>query len=365
MLPIARKSLDVQAADALREEIVSGRLAPSARLTEVELAEKLGLSRGTIRAALRTLVAEGLIDQSPYAGWHVADLSARDVWELFTLRAALDALGARLLAEAIDGAGAERLRVGLSAIDAACAEGNTTEAHRADWALHRTIASLSGHQRLEAQYRLIEQQTRMYFNHPDALAIDLVEFRAQHTALVEAICRRQPTRAALIAQAHSMAMGLGLYRRQQTQDDDQDRDGTAPIWPSGHSLEDAMLNHASLGVTDLARAGAFYDQVFAPLGFVRYRPVPEGQGIAYGLPGEASLWFYPQRDGENVVGVGTHIAFTATRREAVDAFVKAASAAGATTHRAAGPHPDISSTYYGAVVSDLDGHRIEVVLEEG
>src|SRR5215813_15276740 len=110
MLPIARKSLDVQAADALREEIVAGRLAPAARLTEIELAEKLALSRGTIRSALRTLVAEGLVVQSPYSGWHVADLSARDVWELFTLRAALDGLGARLLAESIDGAGSERLR---------------------------------------------------------------------------------------------------------------------------------------------------------------------------------------------------------------------------------------------------------------
>jgi DNA-binding GntR family transcriptional regulator/catechol 2,3-dioxygenase-like lactoylglutathione lyase family enzyme len=365
MLPIARRSLDVQAADVLREEIVSGRLTPTARLTEIELAEKLGLSRGTIRAALRSLVAEGLVDQSPYAGWHVVDLSARDVWELFTLRAALDALGARLLAEAIDGAGCERLRAGLSAIDAACADGNATEAHRADWALHRTIANLGGHQRLEAQYRLIEQQTRMYFNHPDALTIDLAEFRAQHIALVDAICRHQPARAASIAQAHSTSMGIGLFNRLQAEDETHDDAGAARIWPSGHSAENAMLNHASLGVTDLARAGAFYDRVFAPLGVIRYRPVREGQEIAYGLPGEASLWLYPQQTGQNIVGAGTHIAVTATRRDAVDAFGEAAAAAGAVIHRAAGPHPDISATYYGAVVGDLDGHRIEVVLEEG
>src|SRR4030081_3333415 len=94
--PIQKRSAEVQATDALREQILRGGARPGSRLTEIGLSQQLGLSRSTIRTALQRLANEGLVVQEPYTDWQVASLSGADAWELYTLRASLEALGARL-----------------------------------------------------------------------------------------------------------------------------------------------------------------------------------------------------------------------------------------------------------------------------
>ncbi|HUF91581.1 MAG TPA: GntR family transcriptional regulator, partial [Candidatus Limnocylindria bacterium] len=68
----------MQAADALRERIVSGAFLPGERLTEEALADLLSISRGTVRSALQKLTFEGLVKQMPYRGWKVPRLTAQD-----------------------------------------------------------------------------------------------------------------------------------------------------------------------------------------------------------------------------------------------------------------------------------------------
>jgi len=123
-----------------------------------------------------------------------------------------------------------------------------------------------------------------------------------------------------------------------------------------------MLSHVSLGVSDLARAGAFYDRAFAPLGLVRSTPAKD-QEIAYGRPGEAEFFLYPAKPGESIVGAGTHFALSAPSRAVVDAFGAAAAEAGAKLLRETGRPAHLPASYYGAFISDLDGHKIEVVFE--
>ncbi|MCX7865321.1 MAG: GntR family transcriptional regulator, partial [Novosphingobium sp.] len=65
---VQKRSAEVQAADKLREAIVSGRIPLGARLTEVSSAEQLGVARSTIRTALHQLVQDGLVIQVPYTG---------------------------------------------------------------------------------------------------------------------------------------------------------------------------------------------------------------------------------------------------------------------------------------------------------
>jgi catechol 2,3-dioxygenase-like lactoylglutathione lyase family enzyme len=120
-----------------------------------------------------------------------------------------------------------------------------------------------------------------------------------------------------------------------------------------------MFDHMSIGVRDLAVAGRFYDALFAPLGHAKTREEPTE--LAYGSNGAWQFWLYPV-GGEQVAGLGTHIAFRAETREAVDAAYAAAVENGAKTVRAAGPHPDIAPDYYGAVLFDPDGNKIEIVL---
>lgn len=120
-----------------------------------------------------------------------------------------------------------------------------------------------------------------------------------------------------------------------------------------------MFDHLSVGVRDLTAARRFYDAFFAPLGAANSWAA-EAE-LAYG-PGGAgrSFWLYPVQ-GDQVAGLGTHIAFTADSRAAVDAAMAAAVAHGATVVRAAGLHPDIERDYYGTVLLDPDGNKLEVV----
>lgn len=132
-----------------------------------------------------------------------------------------------------------------------------------------------------------------------------------------------------------------------------------------------MLHHISFGVTDLQRAGAFYDAVLATLGYVRVwedlgqhgRQHPHA-AIGYGRPGGQDLLALKLRAGERVApGPGFHLAFAAPDRRAVDAFHAAALRHGGIDNGMPGLRPDYGPHYYAAFVIDPDGYRIEAVID--
>jgi DNA-binding GntR family transcriptional regulator len=91
--------LRLQVLDSLRQGIISGRLAPGARITERELTEMLGVSRTVIREALRQLETEGLVANVPNKGPVVRELSLEEAKDLYSIRAVLEGFAARLFAE--------------------------------------------------------------------------------------------------------------------------------------------------------------------------------------------------------------------------------------------------------------------------
>ncbi len=125
-----------------------------------------------------------------------------------------------------------------------------------------------------------------------------------------------------------------------------------------------MLDHISIGVSDLARAAAFYDAALAALGYVRL--FSKERGIGYGRPGDKDEAFaILAGDAEaRAPGVGCHIAFTAPSRGAVDTFHEAALRIGGVDEGAPGLRPHYGVAYYAAFVCDLDGYRLEAVCHE-
>ncbi|MGZ5153915.1 MAG: GntR family transcriptional regulator [Burkholderiales bacterium] len=91
--------LRLQVLDSLRQGIISGTLAPGARITERELTEMLGVSRTVIREALRQLETEGLVANVPNKGPVVRELSLEEAKDLYSIRAVLEGFAARLFAE--------------------------------------------------------------------------------------------------------------------------------------------------------------------------------------------------------------------------------------------------------------------------
>jgi GntR family transcriptional regulator of vanillate catabolism len=89
----------VKALLALREMVLAGELPAASRIAEVALAERLGVSRTPIRAALMRLEQEGLLEPLPGGGYTVRTFSERDISDAIELRGTLEGLLARLAAE--------------------------------------------------------------------------------------------------------------------------------------------------------------------------------------------------------------------------------------------------------------------------
>jgi catechol 2,3-dioxygenase-like lactoylglutathione lyase family enzyme len=127
-----------------------------------------------------------------------------------------------------------------------------------------------------------------------------------------------------------------------------------------------MLDHISLGVTDLARARKFYDAVLRPLGYRMVLPIA-GHAYGYGAAkDQPRFWIgLPLAKRRKArAGAGTHIAFEAPTRKAVNAFYKAALRAGAKDNGKPGLRADYHPNYYGAFVFDPEGHAIEAVCHK-
>ena len=122
-----------------------------------------------------------------------------------------------------------------------------------------------------------------------------------------------------------------------------------------------MLHHVSIGVANVERAAQFYDAVLSKLGFKRVMEVMP-YGIAYGLTAPQFWVQLPHDQNSPSGGNGTHIAFTAKNKGAVNAFHAAALSAGGKDEGAPGPRPEYTPEYYGAFARDLDGNKIEAVF---
>ena len=123
-----------------------------------------------------------------------------------------------------------------------------------------------------------------------------------------------------------------------------------------------MLDHIGYSVSDYAREKYFYSQALAPLGITMLMEVtPEMTGgedwhAGFGIE-RPQFWIGtgPKH------APGVHVAFAARDRATVDAFHKAALAAGGTDNGAPGLRPHYHENYYGAFVRDPDGHNVEAV----
>ncbi len=119
-----------------------------------------------------------------------------------------------------------------------------------------------------------------------------------------------------------------------------------------------MIDHISLGTKHYAEAVTYYQRVLAPLGIELLRDT--GKEAAFGTAAQWAFFLYPIID-EKVTAPGMHIALAAPSRQTVEAVHAAALQAGASDIFTPRLRPDISDTYFGAMVHDLDGHRFEVL----
>ncbi len=120
-----------------------------------------------------------------------------------------------------------------------------------------------------------------------------------------------------------------------------------------------MIDHISIGVTDVDSATKFYKAALAPLGYTLGFEGEWGAGFK-NAQGNPDFWLRPEKAGTAPV----HVAFHVEDRALVNAFYEAAIAAGGKDNGAPGLRPHYHENYYGAFVLDADRHNIEAVCHK-
>jgi DNA-binding GntR family transcriptional regulator len=158
-----------------------------------------------VRAALALLAGEGLVTQVAFTRWQVSDATPRDAWEIYTLRAALEGLAARLAAENAGPEDAARLRRTIAEMAQAVEERRFAAVADIDFRLHREIVALARHRRLADEHARMLQQVRFHMVHAGFLPSDYRASLDEHAALVEAVAEGDAALAERLARSHNEA----------------------------------------------------------------------------------------------------------------------------------------------------------------
>ena len=202
--------------DALRQAILDGALTPGRRLTERELTELTGVSRTSVREALRGLQAEGLVEESPSRGLRVSLPTAEEIEQIYEVRAELEPLAVRLFVER---ASQEEVDELASAVDDWNPQGDTNKEvlDRLDQVLLRGCRNPILEEVLGGLYSRSHAVRRVSASTPGRMAVA----KQEYADLVEAIQRRSAADAADAARRHittaraSAKIGLGLLMQDQ------------------------------------------------------------------------------------------------------------------------------------------------------
>lgn len=198
----AYKSLGQVVSDTLRQAIKDGVLKPGERIFELDLAAQLGVSRTPIRDAIKKLALEGFVVNIERRGTYVANISLKEMSQVFEVRTALEELAAGLAAERITPEEIETLELMLVEISKYIEAKDMDKVVEADVHFHDVLYKASRNSRLaDIVYNLREQILRfrsISMNQPGRLAKTWEE----HREMVEAISEHNAAHARKIARLH-------------------------------------------------------------------------------------------------------------------------------------------------------------------
>ena len=200
LVSLDRSTLRERALEAVRAAIVSGQYRPGDHLGEVELASSLGVSRGTVREALRHLQQEGLVTAGNRGMLRVNSLTPVEVRELFQVRAALEGLAVReIIASPRRAAAVGALRAALEKL---IDEGEDFAARiEADLAFHLQLCRLSGNSMLVDSWLHLEGRMRVAILNGAAWQAPMMA-RDRHAPIVDAIERADVSAALQVVEEH-------------------------------------------------------------------------------------------------------------------------------------------------------------------
>ncbi len=162
----------------LRQAILTGDMKPGERLLEIQLANKLGVSRTPIREAIRMLELEGLVVMVPRRGAQVAQITEKSMSDVLEVRCALDELAVELACARITEEEKEELREACDAFEKATQTGEVHVIAKADVDFHDIIFKVAGNPRLTQMVNNLAEQMYRY-------RFEYIKDESQHQMLVK------------------------------------------------------------------------------------------------------------------------------------------------------------------------------------
>lgn len=188
--------------NTLRRAILRGELKPGERLMEIQLANKLGVSRTPIREAIRKLELEGLVLMVPRKGAEVAEITEKNLRDVLEVRCALEELAVQLACDRIDEARMQQLLDAAAHFRNILGTADITELGEADEAFHDVIFQATDNRRLiqllnnlrEQMYRYRIEYLKKKECYPQLLE--------EHAAIIQAIREHDKAKATEITVQH-------------------------------------------------------------------------------------------------------------------------------------------------------------------
>jgi GntR family transcriptional regulator of vanillate catabolism len=209
---MATRAIEIQ--NKIREGVLNGDYPGGMRMNEVDLATSLGVSRTPVRNALSTLGAEGLLDYTPNSGYVVRSYSSKDIADIYEVRAVLDGLAAKTLAEQ----GFSDVRRGawhkiITDGDNLVGLGRWSDQICSRWIevnedFHAMLVDATDNLHLRAMYRKakdIPLVTELRFRWFDGS--DMARSQGEHSEIFDAIVNKQVIRAEALAREHTYRSG--------------------------------------------------------------------------------------------------------------------------------------------------------------
>ena len=204
------RTLREQIVTSLRESIVRGELIPGQKVTEPELAEKLGISRTPIREAFRQLESEGFLTVMPRKGAVVSSMTKKEVEDFYEIKSLLEGYAARVAAERATKKDIEKLRKINDQLEKLARNGDVAQFFKKNNDFHIALISLCGNEKLLGIWdNLIQRFVRFRLQ---ALSVSgrLMNSVEQHSDIISALTKGDGSLSEAMVIKHSLISGEDL-----------------------------------------------------------------------------------------------------------------------------------------------------------
>ncbi|HSV45427.1 MAG TPA: phosphonate utilization associated transcriptional regulator [Ramlibacter sp.] len=197
-------SLTTVVQQEIERAILQGEYAPGSKLIEAALAEKMGVSRGPVREAFRMLEEAGLVRTEKNRGVFVRDIPIDEAVEIFDLRAAMDELVGRKLAQGITPAQLKELKGLVDAMEKAVKAQDAYNYHLLNLKFHDRLVAMAGNSKLTAIYRKLIKELSLFrrLNLADGWLLPISA--GEHRQIIKAIASGDADAAGRAMHAHVM-----------------------------------------------------------------------------------------------------------------------------------------------------------------